>query len=186
MPTFTTRSPLAVSLAASLAAAMTTGCTPRSSLGPPGGPDAEFSGRAIDQPGPFAPVSLRIHPLTHIATLPDQGAVIVCHLEFKDRWHHTVKAAGPLEIQLYRPVGGLRADVDRQDLRWPLQLDDLERNADWFDPVTRTYRIQLEAPPGVIPPEGARDATLRLRAVFIARAPDGAEVALRDDFVIQR
>ncbi|MCC6677968.1 MAG: hypothetical protein IT436_12560 [Phycisphaerales bacterium] len=162
------------------------GCTIRSNIRPSSPSQAEFSGRAIDNPGPFAPISLRVHPLTHIATLAGDQSVIILHLEFKDRWHHTVKAAGPLEVQLYRPVGGLRADVDRQDLRWPLELDDLERNADWFDPVTRTYRIQLETPPGIIPPEGSHDATLRLRAIFITRAPDGSESILRDDFVIQR
>lgn len=175
------RPTLSVLLAVSAA-----GCTARSTIPSSTPADGDFSGRAIDSPGPFAPVSLRVHPLTHVTTLADGSAAIVCHLEFKDRWHHTVKAAGPLEIQLYRPVGGLRADVDRQDLRWPLELDDLERNADWFDPVTRTYRIQLEAPPGMIPPEGSNDATLRLRAVFITRGPDGVETILRDDFVIQR
>lgn len=178
-------SPRAGRAALLLAAALLPACTPRSSIHPVTPSTADFAGRAIQNPGPFAPVTLRIHPLTHIADGPGGQPLIVCHLEFKDRWHHTVKAAGPLELQLYRPVTGLRADVDRQDLRWPIELDDLERNADWFDPVTNTYRIQLQTPPGLIPPATGQ-ATVRLRAVFIARSPDGAETDLLDDFVIQR
>lgn len=138
------------------------------------------------EPGPFAPVSLRIHPLTHVSALPDGDSVIICHIEFKDRWHHAVKAAGPLEIQLYRPAtSGLRTDLDRQELRWPLDLDDLERNADWYDPVTRTYRFQLDIPHGVEAPRDADDSPLRLRAVFAGRTAEGGQVILRDDYVIQ-
>lgn len=165
-----------------VAAALLSACS-RSTIRarPPG--EGTASEHAIENPGPFAPVSIRIHPLTHIAELPNGQAEIVCHIEFKDRWHQPVKAAGPLEIQLYQPVGGLNAELDRQNLRWPLELGDLDRNADWYDAVTRTYRFQLEVPAGALPGSGS---LVRLRAVFVARTAEGAEITLRDDYVIQR
>lgn len=157
-------------------------CTPRSAIRPQARTDDAL--HAIEHPGPFAPVSLRIHPLTHIETGPTGAPTIICHVEFKDRWHQAVKAAGPLEIQLYRPAGGLQADMDRQDVRWPLPLDDLERNADWYDTVTKTYRFQLDLPPGLVPP-GSKDVVVRLHAVFEARTPEGGEVTLRDDYMMR-
>lgn len=163
---------------------MLAACTPRSTIRPQGSSDDTL--HAIEHPGPFAPVSLRIHPLTHIETGPTGEPTIICHVEFKDRWHQAVKAAGPLEIQLYRPAGGLQADMDRQDVRWPLPLDDLERNADWYDTVTRTYRFQLDLPPGLVPSgSGSKDVVVRLHAVFAARTAEGGEVTLHDDYMMR-
>lgn len=36
--------------------------------------------------------------------------------------------------------------MDEQVARWSVDLTNLEANARWFDPVTRTYRVQLDLP----------------------------------------
>lgn len=136
--------------------------------------------------GPFAPARLRLHPLTHLerdeAGLPKR---LICHAEFQDRWFDSVKACGVVEVQLYRG-SGVAAGMDEQVARWSVDLTDLEANARWFDPVTRTYRMQLDLPAWTTP---QTTGSMRLRAEYVPQAPEGAEAGvdkrLRDELVVR-
>src|SRR5205809_166521 len=83
---------------------------------------------------PLAPERLRIHPLTRVTTeaTPDgPQQQIVCHLELKDRFGHSVKALGRLRVELYRPA---TADAgspvsETQELIWDIDLRDPVENA---------------------------------------------------------
>ncbi len=132
-----------------------------------GGAVSPFEGRR-DQPGvafPFAPASMRIHPLSRVA--PEERTII-CHLEFRDSWGDTAKAAGTLAIEL---VGD-----DDSSARWDIDLSDLDANGRLYDPATRTYRIRLrEAPEWVRPGTPAR-----LRASWRGHDAEGRNLALED------
>lgn len=125
---------------------------------------------------PFGAVSMRVYPLTHVERPASGQPRLVCHVEFTDRWYDTVKAAGTLEIQLFR--SGDAAGTEQQRATWEVDLTDLERNAEWFDPVTRTYRIQLDMPGWADDGPGAR---FRLHAVFTT--PGATMSTMRDDYV---
>ncbi len=132
--------------------------------------------------GPFAPARLRLHPLSHLerdeAGRPTR---LVCHAEFQDRWFDSVKACGVMEVQLYR--GSATPGMDEQVARWSVDLTDLEANARWFDPVTRTYRVQLDLPSWT---ERATAGSMRLRAEYLAQTKEGAaETRLRDELVVR-
>ncbi|MCC6971949.1 MAG: hypothetical protein IT434_17195 [Phycisphaerales bacterium] len=133
--------------------------------------------------GPFAPVRLRLHPLSHLerdeAGLPKR---LVCHAEFQDRWFDSVKACGVMEVQLYR--GSATPGMDEQAAKWTVDLTDLEANARWFDPVTRTYRVQLDLPAWT---ERATVGSMRLRAEYVPQTKEGemTEVRLRDELVVR-
>jgi len=142
----------------------------------------------------FAGESVRVHPLTHF-DLGDggrgaNGVALACHVEVRDRWGDPVKVVGSLQIQLYRPVSGLDSAREVQELVWDLDLNDLERNAAWFDPVTRTYRLRLTGLPvwaeRMARGEAGETTRLRVRAVLRTVGPDGRERVLRDDLVMQR
>lgn len=132
--------------------------------------------------GPFAPARLRLHPLSHLerdeAGLPKR---LVCHAEFQDRWFDSVKACGVMEVQLYR--GSATPGMDEQVARWSVDLTNLEANARWFDPVTRTYRVQLDLPAWT---ERATTGSMRLRAEYVPQTKEGtAEMRLRDELVVR-
>lgn len=133
--------------------------------------------------GPFAPARLRLHPLSHLERdevgLPKR---LVCHAEFQDRWFDSVKACGVIEVQLYR--GSNTPGMDEQIARWTVDLTDLEANARWFDPVTRTYRVQLDLPAWT---ERATTGSMRLRAEYVPQTTESqtTEIRLRDELVVR-
>lgn len=134
--------------------------------------------------GAFDPKTMRIYPLTHVEHPgPTEGAAgptrIVCHIEFTDQWFDTVKALGRLQITLYRPGGGLNPARDVQEANWDLDLTDLTKNAEWFDPVTRTYRVQLNLPAWVQAKPGTQ---IRLRVIFTPAGANAAEGTLHDEY----
>ena len=134
----------------------------------------------------FAPVVMRLHPLTHLDRTPAGQPIIVCHIEFADSWGDTVKAAGDLAVLLYRPSGA--GATGTQELRWDIELTDPETNAAHYDPATRTYRIQLGRLPewvaGVGQP-GAENQRVVLRAIFTATDREGRETTLRDELTVR-
>ncbi|MBL8964729.1 MAG: hypothetical protein KF787_13730 [Phycisphaeraceae bacterium] len=144
---------------------------------------------------PFDPASMRVHPLTHMQRTQDvAGAVlgsdgkspplerINVFVEFKDRWGDTCKALGLLQVQLYRSSS--EAGQERQEATWDADLSDLEKNADWFDPVTRAYRLQLQVPGWLGDLSG--QSSLKLRVVFTPSSGDDPPRRLRTDFVVTR
>lgn len=96
---------------------------------------------------PFVPASMVIHPLTRVDIDASGRLWLYCHVEFRDSWGDTVKAAGQLTIELYKPSGPRAGGLGRQELVWKIDISDLERNASLYDPATRTYRLPLENPP---------------------------------------
>lgn len=113
---------------------------------------------------PFAPVEIRIHPLTRLVREQDEdgGSRIEAHIEMLDEVGDGVKGAGQLTIELYRgsgPVAGVGEEDQVQ--RWTLDLVDRRANAGAYDRVTRTYRVVLTGLPLFI--KGPEGLTLRVR-----------------------
>jgi hypothetical protein len=135
---------------------------------------------------PFAPASIRVHPLTH-AERDSAGKVwIICHVELKDAWGDTTKGVGQLQVQLYRPSGSPGSGIGTQELKWDTNLSDLKNNAALYDGPTRTYRLPLEnAPEWIMGEEGKEKPRVRLRAVLGTRGPAGEKRVLQDDYVMQ-
>ncbi len=124
----------------------------------PKGGDLSRSGDAameeIFEVDPFAPVRVRIHPLTRW-THDDEGRpAIEARLEFLDRWGHGVKALGVARFDFARAAGagltpapgGSEAAVGGTlRTRWhEVDMRDPETNStSLYDAVTRTYVITL-------------------------------------------
>jgi hypothetical protein len=136
---------------------------------------------------PFAPASIRIHPLTRAESGRDGKPRIICHIEMHDAWGDTTKAIGQVQVQLYRPsvlpIGS--AGTGEMELKWDTNLSDLKNNVLLWDPPTRTYRLPLEGAPAWVGGEEGRDKPkARLRAVLVTRGPEGGRRVLQSDFVL--
>lgn len=136
---------------------------------------------------PFSPMSIRIHPLTHIDSDAEGEPLIILHVELRDRWGDPVKGAGSLLVELYRPASGPAAGLEQQELVWEVDLSDLEQNARLYDPPTRTYRLQLTSLPHWVQPAPTEGATqrIRLRAVLTTTAARGEQLVLDDTYVLR-
>ena len=136
---------------------------------------------------PFSPASVRIFPLTHFELSERGEPLILVFLELKDQWGDTVKGAGVLELQVYRPDGGA-ANRQTRELVWEIDLTDLDRNTALYDPSTRTYRVVLKnLPPwlaGMARGESGGVPWVALEAYFKTVGADGSSVTLRDHFVL--
>ena len=95
--------------------------------------------------GAFAPVRVTIHPLSGVRPDRESGhRQVEAHIELFDRWDHPVKALGTVVFELYREAGVASAgDIGAQVARWDYEMTDPDVNARAYDPVTRTYRFQL-------------------------------------------
>jgi len=147
---------------------------------------------------PFDPVSLRVHPLTHVDDTgpkigPDQ-CLLVLHFELKDRYGDLVKGVGALKVELYKPGAGITPGIETQTLSWaPGEMSDPERSSERFDTATRTYRLPLAAPRWVyewlhMQGSGVRDGAppwLKLRVTLTVPDAEGVPRLLSDEFVIQ-
>ncbi len=153
------------------------GCAfrPSQSLDGPGGPETET-------PYPFAPASIEIHPLTRLTEDTSHRPLIVCHVECRDAWGDTCKAFGDLQVLLYRGTPGDPLGV--QELRWDVDLTDLDRNAALFDPATRTYRLPLQDVPEWAGTGSAPGGRLRLRALLNTVDARGRPTSIEDEFVL--
>jgi len=151
----------------------------------------EGGARAAGVPAnePFAPVSIRVHPLTHAegptaGGPPDRG-LIVLHYELMDRYGDVVKSIGKLRVQLYKP-GASDTSVERQELAWEVAaLADPDENSMRFDRATRTYRIPLIAPAWVAARRASGTTGLKVRVVYTVIGPDASERYLEDEYVMQ-
>jgi hypothetical protein len=151
-------------------------------------PRPKLSGDA-DRQGlvrPFAPQSLRIHPLTHVDRTARGELEILCYIELRDAWQDTCKATGKLSIQLYQPVGGRASGRGALAQHWEIDLSDLDRNRDLFDQATRTYRLPLSEAPAWLEGRGENELPVaRLRAVLITTGPRGEERVLQDEVPLE-
>lgn len=90
-------------------------------------------------PYPFAPASVRIHPLTHLDRGPTGEPVLVCHIELLDPWGESVRGVGNLKVSLFGPS----RPVSTEDAVWNFDLNSLTTNDTLYDPATQTYRLHL-------------------------------------------
>lgn len=148
---------------------------------------------------PFVPTSMRIYPLTHVergertegAEKAKGEGKIIAHIDFRDAWGDSTKAIGTLTIFLYGPNGrGALAqtqpnDDSTQQRRYDIDLTDLRRNAELFDPATRTYRIPLAGLP-VWALSTDPFPRMTLRAEMQSVRPEGGTVLMVDEYVITR
>lgn len=132
---------------------------------------------------PFAPVALRIHPLTHTST-QDGKPSIVAHVELRDAWGDPVKGVGVLQVQLYRPTGTATSTLGTQELKWDIDLGNLELNAALYDPATRTYRLPLLEAPAWIEQTAGEGPRIRLRAVLTTADAEGKQITIEDIYEI--
>lgn len=143
--------------------------------------------------GPFAPASLRVHPLTHLERALDDQVYLLVHIQLRDRWSDVCKGVGLMQFQLYQPTGLGGSGQEEQILRWEADLNDLERNAVFFDPATQTYRFSLRDLPAWIQqmaPGGDRSAMgpgkFRIQARLTTPTPEGPETVLVGELVVER
>ncbi|MFG0293896.1 MAG: hypothetical protein ACF8MJ_12195 [Phycisphaerales bacterium JB050] len=125
---------------------------------------------------PFAPETLRIHPLTRFVTDPVDGDPrIDAHFELFDTHRDPVKALGVISFQLYRDdesSGGSPIQLER----WQVDLTDPAANAEPYDRVTRTYRLSLRG----VPESVSQSSRLLLLAQFTT--PDGQTLSATHRF----
>lgn len=110
---------------------------------------------------PFAPTSIRIHPISRIKMDRESGdAVVQARVELLDPDGFPTRGLGTLSLTL----SGQSDDgvMLMSQTQWECDLDDLELNRQYYDEVTRTYLIKLELSPRMDVPWEPR-----LRAVLV-------------------
>ena len=147
-----------------------------------------------DAAWPFAPRSLRIHPLTHVDVTDPTGAgaaVLILHVELRDRFGDSVKGVGVLSVELSRDVAGAVGATPETRAQWSItDIGDPGVGSRRFDPATRTYRVPLKAPQWVsrwMTDEGERRGgpqSLTLRASFAPAVGEDRRV-LTDEFLVE-
>src|SRR5262245_32544279 len=144
-------------------------------------------------PAAFAPVSLRIHPLTHVEPWPGHAGrcLLVLHFELKDRFGDAVKGLGRLQAQLYKPGAGVTPGIETQELTWDVPgMDAAQTNSDRFDQATRSYRVPLGAPMWVHDwlnkTDKASPGWVKVRVSLTVLGPDGQPKFLTDEFIVQK
>lgn len=157
-------------------------CAPEQ-VAPAGGP--ERAGQTLAYP--FAPASMRIHPLTHLDVDAQNRPIIVVHVETRDRWGEPCKSVGDIIVQLNRPALGANSGLEREDATWEVDLSDLDQNARYYDPATRTYRLQLSTPPKWLLDQTGNSGANRARitATLTTRGVAGDQVVFDDSYVLQ-
>jgi hypothetical protein len=108
----------------------------------------------------FAPVELRVHPLSRITTdnATDNGRVVEVRIELADQMKDTTKGVGVLTFTLARSSTLTNTVVDR----WEAAIDTPDANKDHWDSITRTYLFRRQLPAGIRDHELLLTATLAL------------------------
>jgi len=101
---------------------------------------------------PFAPSSMRVHPLTRIipnTEYPDHLQIDM-RLELNDRFGDTTKGIGLLRIRLFPSLSSSQnGNPDIRIALWKPEFQDVNQNVLHFDRITRTYHFLLDVPEGV-------------------------------------
>jgi len=100
---------------------------------------------------PFAPTTMRIHPLTRIILASDHldKMQIDLRIELDDRFGDTTKGIGSIRIRLFpRLAENENGNPDIRLALWKPEFQDIEANAAHFDHITRTYHFLLNVPRG--------------------------------------
>ncbi|KAA0215167.1 MAG: hypothetical protein DYG94_09740 [Leptolyngbya sp. PLA3] len=157
-----------------------------------GAPGASLEGVEV---GPFAPASLRVHPLTHLERDPDRGVYLLVHVQLRDRWSDICKGVGVMHLALFQQTGLGGSGQEEQLLQWQVDLSDLEKNAVFFDPATQTYRFSLSGLPDWVKAmapgtEGDQASSgrgkFRVQARLTTVTPEGTETVLVGELVVER
>ncbi len=82
----------------------------------------------------FAPVALRVHPLTRI--LPDQ---LEARIELTDQMDDVTKGVGIITVELRRYELASLGHRGQLVQRWQQDISTLQANEKYWDPITRTY-----------------------------------------------
>ena len=104
---------------------------------------------------PYEPERISIHPLTRYWVSAKGELEVEARIELLDRDGFPTRGIGRLELDLESPTG-------RRVETWVLKLDDLEKNRNHFDDVTRTYLVRLSLPRNTIEEDADLVATLVL------------------------
>jgi hypothetical protein len=160
-------------------------------------------GTVLGCEGPFAPVAMRVHPLTHIdaPAMGERGETsVVLHIEVRDAYGDLVKGLGKLDVELSRSAasGVLPTTVagtgfeQTPAVSWSAtEMMDPKENSRRFEWDTRTYRVRLSAPTWVgqwLRDEAVRGgaaAKLRLRVILTSGVEGGNRRVLQDVFVLE-
>lgn len=160
-------------------------------VGPRSAPRLD-SDRVREVWNPFAPERLRISPLTHLGRDAEGVTQIVAHIELRDADGLPVRGIGALQIELYRPRGGVEDGLAEQELRWDVDLSNLEENRVFFERATGTYRVPLVGTPAWVEARleaweaGDPGGRVHLVATLRTIGPRGGDRVLRDEFFIER
>ena len=91
-----------------------------------------------NEPWPFRPTQLRVHPLTRaVMDAETNEPIIEVRIEFIDPNGHTTKGVGQIRIDL------LSNTADNPIAIWSRDLRDLEVNFEHYDEITQTYLFRL-------------------------------------------
>jgi len=124
---------------------------------------------------PFAPESIRVHPLSRIKYGADGTLQVQGRIEFLDRDGCSTRGIGMLKIILAGSSNG----GSHTESSWESDLNDLETNSQYYDEVTRTYLYGLSLEnAGDVPLEPSLHARLIL--------PDGRTLSDNAEIHISR
>ena len=142
-----------------------TGCGP---LG-----ERTLTGSGMDM---FAPVAMRIHPLTRVVA-DDAKENVEIHIELKDQFGDVGKGVGTISLDLYAyALLGLGNRGERL-ASWSGDISTPPLNKQYWDPITRTYVFRFRADP----------VMLRARSKWVLSAamtfPNHTE--LKDEFTLE-
>lgn len=97
---------------------------------------------------------MRAHPLSRLVRENGIPVRVEAHVEFFDRWGHTVKALGVLRFELAGAAAAGSRDPARasaEPVRWDaIDLQNPSASSRAFDPATDTYWVRLALPDGVM------------------------------------
>ena len=107
----------------------------------------------------FTPVSLSVHPLSHISLEDGGGVVLEACVQLKDRDGLPVRGLGILEVSLQQ--GGASGEAILTRRSWERDLSNARINLATFDPMTRSYLLRIDLEGGIVPRLPSLSATLR-------------------------
>ena len=86
----------------------------------------------------YAPDSVVIHPLSRIRATETEHATIIVHISLHDGDGFACRGVGILNVKATTPNGEFLGEE-------VIDLQDAEMNRQYFDQVTRTYRVEFDA-----------------------------------------
>ncbi|GIW74219.1 MAG: hypothetical protein KatS3mg103_0741 [Phycisphaerales bacterium] len=94
---------------------------------------------------PFVPHRVLVHPLTRAARGEDGRWALRVHFLFLDAWDDQVKGLGRAQVQLHALGRWEGRPID--PIAWEaIDLNDLTANRRHYDPITRTYVLEVPEP----------------------------------------